>query len=368
MRIAIDIRPLLEPRPGGVAHFTSCILDALLRKPSHQYALFSNAVAREPKVAGEADRRFSRYPNKLLNASFAFLGTPTIEGLSGGADAVYLPNLNFAATRLPYVVTVHDLSFVRYPRFFSAKQRLWHGLVEPRRLIEGAAAVTAVSEHTKADLMETYGIAGEKITVVSPGVDRSFRPLPPAECAGVLKKYDLRPGYFLFLGTIEPRKNIKNIIAAFERLGGNARLVIAGGDGWLCRAIHERAARSPARDRIRFIGYVVGEEKPALYSAALAFIYPSFYEGFGMPPLEAMACGVPVIASHVTSLGEVVGDAGLLVDPYNTNEIVAAMTALRDEPGLRETMRLRGLAQAKKFSWEGSAARLESVFASLRKS
>lgn len=367
MRIAIDIRPLLERQPGGVASYASRLVQALMEKPAHEYALFCNAASgtKVPAPAGRAERYFSRFPNRLLNASFAFAGAPTVEDLCGGADAVYLPNLNFIATRKPYVVTIHDLSFMRYPRFFSAKQRLWHAAVRPKKLVTGAAAVVAVSRHTKTDIIETFGIPAERITVVPPAADGSYMPQPLPEIERMTKKYGLPERFFLSLGTIEPRKNIKNIIAAFEKLAGEDSLVIAGGKGWLCRDTFERAARSPARDRIRFIGYVPEADKPALYAAAIALVYPSFYEGFGMPPLEAMACGTPVIASHVTSLGEVVGDAGLLVDPYNASELADAMAAIRDSSSLASELKKRGLERANLFGWEKSAAALERVLSSL---
>ena len=379
MRIAIDIRPLLERQPGGVASYASRLVRALLEKPAHEYALFCNAFGKAgsgQRAAGSlldsascqlpaASFFAHHYPNKALNASFAFLQRPLLEDLSGGADAVYLPNLNFVATRKPYVVTIHDLSFMRYPRFFSAKQRLWHAAVRPKKLVTGAAAVVAVSRHTKADIVETFGLPADAVAVVPPAADASYSPRTPSEIARVTKKYGLPERYFLSLGTIEPRKNIRNIIAAFERLAGDETLVIAGGKGWLCRDTFERAARSPARDRIRFIGYVHEADKPALYSAAIALVYPSFYEGFGMPPLEAMACGTPVIASHVTSLGEVVGDAGMLVDPYNASELADAMAAVRDSSSLASELKKRGLERSRMFSWKKSAAALEGVFNSL---
>ena len=142
-------------------------------------------------------------------------------------------------------------------------------------------------------------------------------------------------------------------------------LVIAGGRGWLWRGVFRQAARSSARRRIRFLDYVDEADKPALYSSALALAYPSFYEGFGMPPLEAMACGLPVIASHASSLGEVVGPAGLLIDPHDLNELAEAMRAVAEQPALRVRLRQRGLSQAKRFSWEESAVRLDRLIGEL---
>jgi len=373
MRIAIDVRPMLETRRSGVANYTARILRALFARPTgpgRSYALFCNAGRRPlpedlPPASTAIERRFSRHPNRLLNASFGLLGRPLIEDLVGGADAVYMPNLNFAASRRPLVATVHDLSFERYPAFFSAKQRLWHRAIRPRRLLQQAATVIAVSEHTRTDIIETYGLDPERIRVINPGVGPEFRPASDHDKDLIRSKYGLPEVFFLFLGTLEPRKNVGGIIAAFEKISGNAWLAVAGGRGWLYREIFRQAGRSPAAGRIKFLDYVEEADKPALYSAATALVYPSFYEGFGIPPLEAMACGTPTIVSHASSLGEVVGDAGLLVDPYDVAEIADAMRTVLEEPALRTLLAERGLNRARRYTWDRSAELLDGVFRQL---
>lgn len=370
MRIIIDIRPLLEPRRSGVGTFTAEATKALAARGAHDYALFANGrgttvpddvPAESPHIA----HRFSTLPNRLLNASFAFLRRPRLESLAGPADAVWLPNLNFVATSLPVAVTVHDLSFARYPRFFTAKQRLWHRMIDPRRTLRRASAVIAVSEHTRLDVVETYGISPDKVAVAHPGINATFKPQTDAEMRRVREKHGLHRPFFLFLGVIEPRKNVAGLIAAFARCTADADLVIAGGRGWLSDDAFRAAARSPKKGRITFLGYVDEADKAALYAAAAAFVYPSFYEGFGIPPLEAMAVGTPVIASRTSSLGEVVGDAGLLVDPRSPAEIADAMDAVFADLGLAETLRQRGRERARRFTWERTAASLEAAFASL---
>ncbi|HTK04297.1 MAG TPA: glycosyltransferase family 1 protein [Candidatus Eisenbacteria bacterium] len=366
MRVIIDIRPLLEPRRSGVGTYTAEIVKALAARGRHDYALFANGLAGEPPAdlppaSATVARHFSRYPNRLLNASIALLGAPTLETLAGAADVAYLPNLNFVATSLPLIVTVHDLSFIRFPRFFSAKQRLWHAAVGAAGKLRRATTVIAVSEHTKRDIIETFGIPAERIEVASPGVSPAFAP-KPEEAAATLRRLGLQRPYFLFLGSLEPRKNITGLIDAFDKVSADQDLVIAGGKGWLYRDIFRRAAASPKRGRIRFLEYVDDADKPGLYAGATALVYPSFYEGFGMPPLEAMACGTPVIASHVSSLGEVVGDAGLLVDPHAADDIAAAMTAVVEDGRLAAELRRRGPERAKRYTWEKSAETLERVF------
>ncbi len=372
MRIAIDIRPLLERNRAGVPTYTAEMTRALAISGEHEYALFLNAAgltvpADIPSVSSRVSHHFSRYPNRLLNSGFAFLRAPKLEQLVGDVDAVYLPNLNFVATKKPTVVTVHDLSFVRYPRFFTPKQRLWHALVGAKKTLAGAAAIVAVSEHTKCDIIETFGISETRIHTVSPGVDARYAPQSQEEIERVRAKYSLPEKFFLYLGALEPRKNINAIIAAHEQACTDADFVIAGGKGWLYEKIFSRAAASKKRDRIRFIGYVDEVDKPGLYAAALSFVYPSFYEGFGMPPAEAMAVGTPVIASHATSLAEIVGDAGLLVDPYDHSELAAAMDAIAEQPTLAAHLRTKGFERAKKFTWESSAKKLADIFSSLRK-
>lgn len=378
MRIAIDIRPLLEKQRSGVGTYTHRLLWELTKRSScpdgreaKEYALFCNSGTGSfpediPPASDRIEHCFSKYPNRLLNASFALLDRPQTEDLVGGADAVYMPNLNFAATKKPFAVTVHDLSFIRYPHLFTAKQRIWHSLVRPMRLVRRASAVIAVSVHTKRDIVESFGIPEERIHIVHPGVAENFRPVPERETVEVRKKYGLDRPYLLYLGALEPRKNIPTIISAFERLPDGIDLVLAGGSGWMNRPVLKRMADSPAAPRIKRIGYVNENDKPALYSAATAFVYPSFYEGFGMPPLEAMACGTPVITSFSSSLGEVVGDAGLLVDPHSMRELAEAMQEIVSDGLLRERLGERGVERAKHFTWERSAAQLEEVLGSLK--
>lgn len=372
MRFLLDIRPLLEPRRSGVGNYTAGLLGALLSRPKRpdlDYVLWANAFRRTPPtdLPQNAEMKLTGWPNKLLNAVMSLTGRPALENLTGGADALYLPNLNFLATAKPYAVTIHDLSFVRYPHFFSPKQRLWHAAIRPRRLLRRATAVIAVSEHTKNDIVETYGIAPEKIVVITPAANHDCRPVAAAETAGIQAKYGLKPPYFLCVGTVEPRKNLQAAIRAFANLDDRrAQLVIVGGDGYQAAAVRAAAHGSPATDRIRFLDHVVAADLPALYTGAVGLVYPSFYEGFGMPPLEAMACGTPVIASQVSSLSEVVGDAGLLIDPHRDADITDAMSALLRDPKLRATLSGRGLERAKRYSWEKSAERLERLLSSLK--
>lgn len=366
MNILIDIRPLISPLQGGVATYTRGMIDALLKRGAHDYRLFSSGMSEPAGTPPGADLIHARVPNKLINLSLALTRRPRLDRISKGDDLTYFPNLNFAATAAPSIVTVHDLSFIRYPQFFSPRARLWHAMIAPRRLLKNAAGVIAVSAHTKADLVETFGLPEEKIFVVPPGVDgEKFSAPTEKDRAHVRAHYGLQRPYFLSLAAIEPRKNVEGIIEAFETSRADADLVIAGPAGWLCRGAFDRAERSPRRERIRFIGPVAETDKPALLAEAVALVYPSFYEGFGLPPLEALAAGTPVISSHASSLGQVVGDAGIMVDPYNTAELADAMSAILEDDRLRDLLGIRGRERASHFSWDKSAEKLEKIFTSL---
>ncbi len=268
MRVCIDIRPLLESNRSGAGIYTAEILRAFEERNTHQYILFSNARATVapsdiPKASPQFHHHFSEYPNLVLNASFAFTGRPLIENFTDNFDCLYLPNLNFFATKKPFVITVHDLSFLRYPNFFSKKQLLWHKLVRPEAMLKKAAAIIAVSKHTKTDIIELFKIPEHKIHIISPGVSPQFQPQTTSEKKRVKKEYHLPEKFFLFLGALEPRKNIESIITAFEKIHCAEHLVIAGGKGWLYQNIFRRAKNSPKKNRIHFPGYIKENDKHA---------------------------------------------------------------------------------------------------------
>jgi glycosyltransferase involved in cell wall biosynthesis len=370
MQILIDGRSLLENQRCGVGTYASEMVKALAAAETDELFVWGNGL----KSDWPADlplqgvkRSLTRRPNKLVNAGFSLLRRPRIEDHAGvDPDLIYLPNLNFMATDRPYVVTVHDLSFLHFPEFFPPKGRAWHRAIKPNQLIKHAAHVITVSEHTKQDLQELFGLKADEISVVSPGVGPEFRSLNDRETERTRRYYELPEEFFLFMGAIEPRKNIEGLISAFELIDAPEHLVIAGGKGWLNRNVYQQAATSPKRDKIHFLGYVSADDKPSLYNLATALVYPSFYEGFGMPPVEAMACGTPVIASHVSSLPEVVGQAGLLVNPHDLQAIAAAMESLSRDPAARAELRRRGLKRAQDFSWDQSAAKLTQTLRRLQ--
>jgi glycosyltransferase involved in cell wall biosynthesis len=377
MKIGIDIRSLLENQSSGVPEYTKELLKeifALDRR--NEYCLFYNA-ARD--AAGRLPRypypnvsiRATRYPNKLFNNIMEnFIGWPKLDRLLK-ADLFFMPNIGFAALSKTgrSVLTVHDLSFLRYGGFFSWKRRLWHAALRLPRLVGQYGTVVAVSENTKRDLVELCGLKPERIRVVYSGISNRFRPEgKDGERAALAAKYRLSAPYILYLGTLEPRKNISGLIRGYDECLGehpglkDHALVIAGGRGWKEGEIMAAWRSAKQRARIKFIGYVDDADRAALYRSAEMFVYPSFYEGFGFPPLEAMACGLPVVSSRAASLPEVAGGAALLVDPHNQNELAAALYAVLTDGSLKEKMRQRSLRAAARFSWRQAAGRYLEIF------
>lgn len=370
MKIGFDVRPLLDAQYSGVAEFTFELLTHLLAAaPEDDFLLYSNSFrgGRLPEFSQSNARSVAtRYPNKLFNYGLQkLLGHPKLDRLLG-AEAFLAPHLNFYALsgRVPSLLVVHDLSFLRYPDFFSWRKNVWHRQLAVVKLVNRFDRIVAISENTRRDLVELAGLPEEKISVIHSGVGSEFRPLSKDDpaLAGVRKKYGLPGKFILSLGTIEPRKNIEGLIQAYELLLerrpdlAEFELVVAGGRGWKNQQIYRRFAASPQKDRIKFIGYVERADKAALYNLASLFVYPSFYEGFGFPPLEAMASGAPVVTSFASSLPEVAGRAALPVDPYDFGDIATAMEQVLADHELAACLRERGLVQARKFSWQDAAA------------
>ncbi len=371
LKIGIDIRCLMSPTRTGVAEYAYELLNAILKiDKQNQYFLFYNShndVAEHTPLWPQNNIHYiaTKWPNKLFNASIKILGWPKLDKLisrNGELDYFFSPNLNFTAlSKNPKrILTAHDLSFKFYPQFFSAKQRLWHWAINPKKQRQQANTILTLSENTKRDLVDYHKIPPEKIKVASGGLSAIFNN-PVFDKEKIKQKYNLPNKFILCLGAVEQRKNIIGLIEAFEifnkqYLISNISLVIAGsGAGWNNKKIYARALASPLRDKIEFIGYVDAADKPGLYSMSELFVYPSFYEGFGFPVLEAMAAGAPVITSNRSSLPEITDQAAYLINPNRPAEIAEAITKMLTDEKLREHFKKMGLEQVKKFSWETAA-------------
>jgi len=267
----------------------------------------------------------------------------------------------------PMVVTVHDLSFYLYPELLRRASRAY--LQRMARIsVARAAGIIAVSRATRDDLVRILGVAPERVTVIHNGVDDDMRPI---EDRAAVERFRRRRGLpdriILFVGTLEPRKNVSALLEAYailrERRGGPHRLVLAGGRGWGFDRIEATLTRLRLdRGDVILPGFVPQQELPLWYNAADLFVYPAIYEGFGIPPLEAMACGTPVIVSNRSSLPEVVGDAGIVVDPNDVEGMARAMGDALSDAGRREILRAAGLERASAFSWRETARSTASLY------
>jgi glycosyltransferase involved in cell wall biosynthesis len=255
-----------------------------------------------------------------------------------------------------HVVTIHDASVLDHPEWFSARFAAWYRFLLPR-LAKNAARILTVSEFSRKRLAETLDMDPERISVVPNGVDSRFEAVRSAAAEAVLKRLGLPRDYVLALGSLEPRKNIGRLLSAWallesrKEIDEDVHLVVAGGKSSLFRD----AGLPALPDKVVLTGYVADEDLPALYSSALVFAYPSLYEGFGLPPLEAMACGAPVVTSGSTSIPEVTGHAALLVDPHEIESIAEGIRSVLGDADLRASLRAAGLERVKVFGWDDSA-------------
>lgn len=270
------------------------------------------------------------------------------------------------------VVTIFDLSYLHFPESFTKKD-LWQLTNWSKFSIINADHIITISRFSKRDIIKHYGVSKDKITVAYPGYNPDlFRILDDKEgIKKVKERYGIEDSYIIYIGTIQPRKNLIRLIEAFAKIE-NLQLVVAGKtkgsgrSGWMYEEIIDAPRKLNIENKVKFLGFVPTEDLPFLLNGAVAFVQPSLWEGFGMPVVDAMACGCPVIASNVSSLPEVTGKAGLLVDPYSVTQIEQAIRTIYADKKLRVKLSKEGLKQAKKFSWEKMAKEMLKVFETLR--
>jgi len=269
------------------------------------------------------------------------------------------------AAPVPFVTTVYDASFMRFPEAFRPFNR-WYLKTFTAISSRRAKAVIAISESTRQDVITFFGVAPEKVHTIYCGVDAEFRPLPLEQVAAFKRAHNLPDAFIFRLGTLEPRKNVEGLILAYaewhRRDNRLPPLVIAGGKGWYYRHIFNLVGELGLTDHIPFAGYVPQADLPLWYNAASLFVYPSLFEGFGLPVLEAMACGTPVITSNVSSLPEVAGEAAITVSPTDTAALSQAMERVFRNPELAQSLKEKGLRQAATFSWQKTAAETVAVY------
>ncbi len=351
MRIAIDASRCTIPRVTGTEHYAIQLIQALIRlNTAHHLTLYFRDQPRPDLFPSSPLVDYRVIPFRRIWTHLRF----AVALWQDKPDVTFVP-----AHTLPFffpgraIATVHDLGFKYFPQAHPTSQRLYLDWTT-RYSASRANLILADSQATADDLQKFYVTLSSKIRVVYPGVDKPFI----SDIQSVRRKYNLPNRYFLFIGTLQPRKNIARLIQAYDlwrqqHPTDSTALVLAGGQGWLYDP-----AWTAGVEGIHLTGYIDDADKGALYAGALALVFPSLYEGFGFPVLEAMYCGTPVIASSTSSLPELVGNAGLLVDPLNIEAIAAAMSQLSANENLRQSLHQRGAQQVQKFTWATAARQL----------
>ena len=356
-------------RGAGISRYIRNLLPRLLEVSECRFTVYLGDRAFPPEFApGERFRlRFSRLPTR--RPAVRVIWEQVVAPLALATDGIdLLHSLGYVQPLLAgcrSVVTFHDLSYLLYPASFNAANRLYLRTFS-RWSAARADRIVAVSEHTKRDLVRLLHVDEGKVDVVHHGIEDTFRPLGREEVEAFRRRKGLPERFILFLGTIEPRKNLTTLLDAYALLrrdGLPHPLVIAGARGWQCEGVFGRREQLGLGDRVAFPGYVPYSEQPLWYNAASLFVYPSLYEGFGFPPLEAMACGIPVVASNTSALPEVVGEAGLLCDPRCAEELARAMRRVLLDQDLSRQLAKQGLERARHFSWQEAARRTAEVYA-----
>lgn len=358
----------LQSKNTGVGYYFLNLLSALLQIDSENiYRLYVRETL--DLLAPNLVQRRRWFPGRILHALWWHLPLLPIESFLGSLDIfhspyIYMPYVRHART----VMTVPDLAFLKLPNIYDRSQ-LRDNLAN-LRYKERANHFIAISDWTKRDVVEQLGIDSKRVTTIHLGVDHGlFVPAAEDETAEFRLRHSIDTPYFVYVGTLEPRKNITGLLRAFDRfcslIDGSVSLFLVGKKGWLYDDIFAAWRKMSHGDRVKFVGYADLNELRLWYGSALAFVYPSLYEGFGLPNLEAMACGAPVISSSVSSIPEVVGDAALLVDPRSEEELTGALRRMYENSHLRTQLRNAGLARAQHFTWEKCARETLGFYGSI---
>jgi len=376
MRIGIDYTSAVQ-QGAGIGRYTRQLVSALVESDAeNKYALLvggggvPDAASQLEDLTCRANVRSVLLPvsDHTLSVLWHRLHLPLwVELACGPLDLFHSPDFTLPPVlRARTILTIHDLSFIRVPECAEPSLRSYLLQAVPAS-VRRADIVLADSECTRADLIELLGADPDRVEVVYAGVGQRFQRVRDDNLLrDVRERYNLPKRFILGLGTLQPRKNFRRLVRAYAmtqgQIANEIRLVIAGAKGWMYDGIFRSVEELGLRDAVRFPGYVADDDLPALYSMADLFVFPSLYEGFGMPPLEAMACGTPVVTSNASSLPEVVGDAALVVDPLDVAALADAMGHLLTDRDLRENMARRGVEQARLFTWTRAAASLLDIY------
>ncbi|KKQ27382.1 MAG: Glycosyl transferase group 1 [Candidatus Magasanikbacteria bacterium GW2011_GWC2_37_14] len=382
MKIGVDIRCLMDKNRTGVGEYTYGLLNAIFEIDKiNQYFLFYNSYQDISVYIPKWQQKnlhfiIKHWPNKFFNLLLSLRLIKLDKFAPVKLDVWFSPNLHYTclSRKIKQILTIHDLSFVILPECFPFKWRLAYKILNPKRQCRRADIILTPSENTKHDIVNSYQIVdlpagrqGSKIQILRPGLSLGIG----HKAEDIRKKYNLPEKYILFLGTLEPRKNVETLIEAYQKIQtsplprrqagfpsptrgglGGVSLVIAGAPGWKNKKLMHLIEDTP---NVKYVGYVDDEEKQVLYQNASLFVFPSLYEGFGIPVLEAMACGVPVITSNRSSLPEVGGDAVCYVNPHNVVELAENMKLILENIDLRKKMIEKEFEVSKEFNRQKSA-------------
>ena len=370
MKIGINARYLQNIHTGIANYLLNLILNLRMIDKKNEYILFLGSNKLIPKAI--LDKKFDydipkiHASNQVLKILWAHLYLPfAIKKLKLDIfheSAFVAPIFKNCKT----ITTIYDLAFLYFPHCYTFRNRLYFKSLLSKSIKQSDSIIT-ISESSKKDIIDNFQVSPDKIDVIYPGVDETFHTLENKDLMEEVKKiYKIKKNFILTVSSITPRKNLSRLIKSFKLLKDekkiNWQLVIVGGKGWLYEDVFKEVSRYKLQEDIIFCGYVPQKHLLCLYNAASLFVYPSLYEGFGLPVLEAMACACPVVASNTSSMPEACADAALLVNPNNIEEFSSAINAIKDNSTLRQILIKKGLEQAKRFSWRRTAEKTLNAY------
>ncbi len=365
MKVLIDAHMLGNNETGNETYVENLLSGLSAIDELHVVAAINHHLITESKFLDESIQKKTLHP--AGNIARLLYGLPTLCRQSA-ADVLHVTYVAPFFIRCPLVVSVHDISFKRFPEFFSPRDRLLFATLLPMSL-RRANAVLTISKHAKAEILESWPFLKGRVHVIPLAAASIFRPVIIDKLAeSILEKHGITSQFILAVGNLQPRKNIGRLIQAFSHVHQsfkNYKLVIVGKDHWQSSTLYTLVENLGLVHSVIFTGYVPADELAFLYNAAQLFVYPSLYEGFGLPILEAMACGTPVISSNTSSMPEVTGSAALMVDPTNIEEITQAIFQVLSDSDLRQRLSELGLLQAQCFSWQRTARETLVIYKSV---
>jgi glycosyltransferase involved in cell wall biosynthesis len=371
MHIGIDAHAIGAQQAGNETYIGNLIKSLAEVDSDNRYTLYLANAEAAARWRAEFTRRYPNFEVRLLPPPTPLVRVPVALELELRLRPVDVLHVQFTAPLfcpVPVIATIHDLAFEHMPETFTRRGSLQLKFTV-RRTAKRAARIATVSEYSRQDLIRTYKLPPEKVVVTHNGIGPIFSPQPASrdEAQKLRHRFGIERDFILAVGSLQPRKNLVRLIRAYAKLrsrkdGFHHQLVIVGRKLWLSNEIFAEAKRQEWARDIILTGYVSDEDLPAFYRAASAFVYPSLFEGFGIPPLEAMACGTPVVTSNTSSLPEVAGDAALLIDPYDEQSLANALLRIVNDEELRALLRENGFVQSKKFTWRNAAEKTLQLY------